>query len=262
MAGHRSGEMRWNPGQENVVSSFAEIRSELAPTGKLRATINLGNVVLAQRHGATGALGGVSVDLARELAGRLDVEAELFTFDTAGKTLAALSTGQCDVGFLAMDPVRAAEIDYTGPYVIIEGTYLVPDSSPLRDIDEVDMEGIRIAAGKNTAYDLYLTRALKHAALVHAPSSRAAIELLFAGQADVAAGVRQPLVAAAAERAGFHVMSGRFSKIQQAMAIRKGRSPGVLSFLRAFIEEMKGSGFIAGSLLRSGQGDATIAPPA
>ena len=233
---------------------------ELAPTGRLRATINLGNIVLAQQDPATGALGGVSVDLAHELAGRLGVPVELFPFDTAGKAFGALQSSSCDVGFLAIDPVRAADLDFTGPYVIIEGTYLVPDSSPLRDIDDVDQDGIRIAAGKNAAYDLYLSRSLKHARLVHAPSSRAGIELLLAGKTEAAAGVRQSLAAAAAESSGFRVLDGRFLVIQQAMAVPKGRPAGA-DYLRGFVEEMKASGFIAASLAKSGQGEATVAPP-
>lgn len=148
------------------------ILRELAPAGRVRATINLGNVVLAQKDSGTGALGGVSVDLARELARRLGVEAELFPFDTAGKAFAALQAGACDVGFLAIDPVRAADLAFTAPYVVIEGTYLVPEASPLREAGDVDRDGVRVAAGKNTAYDLYLTRSLQHARLAYAPSSR------------------------------------------------------------------------------------------
>src|SRR5689334_20354065 len=184
----------------------ADLGRTLAPTGRLRATINLGNIVLAQRDATTGALSGVSVDLARELARQLDVEAELFPFDTAGKAFAALQSCACDLGFLAIDPVRAADLDYTAPYVIIEGTYMVPDDSPLRQVEDVDREGIRIATGKNSAYDLYLTRALRHAKLVHAPTSQDAIDRSMSGEADAVAGVRQPLVAAAASRPGSRVM--------------------------------------------------------
>jgi polar amino acid transport system substrate-binding protein len=238
----------------------ADLLRDLAPTGQLQATINLGNTVLAQRDAGTGALDGVSVDLARELARRLNVEAVLSPFDTAGKAFEALRSGACDVGFLAIDPKRAEALDFTPPYVLIEGTYLVPKASPLRDVEEVDNEGMRIAAGKNTAYDLHLSRTLRRATLVHAPSSQAAIELFLAGKTDVVAGVRQPLAAVAAKRPGFRVMDGRFLAIEQAMALPRGRAAGA-AYLRAFVEEMKVSGFVAAALERSGQGDATVAPP-
>lgn len=239
----------------------ADVLRDLAPTGRVRATINLGNPVLAQRDAATGALGGVSVELARELARRLGTEAELSPFDTAGKAFAALASGACDVGFLAVDPARAEALDFTAPYVLIEGTYLVPEGSPLRRVEDVDADGVRIAAGKNSAYDLHLSRALERARLVHAPSSQAAVDLFLAGETDAAAGVRQPLAAVAARRPGLRVMEGRFMGIEQAMTLPRGRAAGA-AHLRRFIEEMKASGFVAAALARSGQGDAAVAPPA
>ena len=244
-----------------MTSIRPDVTRELAKTGRLRTTINLGNVVLAQRDPTTGELGGVSVDLARELAKRLGVEAELHPFDTAGKAFAALKSGECDLGFLAIDPQRAEDLDYTSPYVIIEGTYLVPDQSPLRMIEDVDQDGIRIAAGKNTAYDLHLSRALRHAKLVHYPSSAAAIAALLAGETDAAAGVRQPLARAARSQPGFRVMDGQFLTIEQAMAVAKGR-PNAHAFVCDFIEEMKASGFIGAALAKSGQSEAIVAGPA
>lgn len=236
-----------------------DLRPLLAPTGSLRATINLGNPVLAQR-GADGTLGGVSVALARALAARLGVEAALHPFDTAGAAFAALRDGACDVGFLAIDPARAAELDFTAPYVVIEGTYLVPADSPFRATGEVDRPGVRIAAGRNSAYDLHLGRSLRHATLVHAPSSAGAIDLFLAGGAEVVAGVRQPLLAAAAGRGDLRVLPDRFLEIRQAMALSRQRAAGTAALGR-FVEEMKASGFVAEALARSGQGDATVAPP-
>jgi polar amino acid transport system substrate-binding protein len=216
---------------------------ELAPTGKLRATINFGNPVLAQKDPITGEPRGVSVELARELGRRLGLEVELVTFDTAGNAFAALQSRACDVGFLAIDPARAADLAFTAPYVTIEGTYLVRSTSALRSIEDFDREGIRIAAGKNTAYDLHLSRALKHATLVHAPTSVAAIELFLRDELDAAAGVRQPLVAFAQANPGLRVIEGRFMVIEQAMAMPKGREAGA-RFLDAYVEEMKASGFV------------------
>jgi polar amino acid transport system substrate-binding protein len=244
--------------KQRVAGEEQQVVRDLAATGKLRATINLGNVVLAQRK-SDGSLGGVSIDLARELASRLGVNVELHPFDTAGAAFEALKSGACDIGFLAIDPKRAEDLDYTAPYVIIEGTYLVPEAASLRTVEEVDREGMKVAAGKNSAYDLHLVRALRHARLVHYPSSQAAIDGFLAGETDVVAGVRQPLAATAAKRPGFRVLDGKFLRIEQAMTLPKGRSAGH-AYLRRFVEEMKASGFVAEALARSGQGDAQIAP--
>src|SRR5919108_126453 len=138
--------------------------TELAPTGKLRAAFNFGNSVLAQKDPTSGEPRGVSAELARELAKRLALPIEFFTFDAAGKVFDALDSW--DIAFLAIDPVRAAGIDFTGPYVIIEGAYVVPADSPLKTVEDVDREGVRVAVARASAYDLYLTRALKHAKLV------------------------------------------------------------------------------------------------
>jgi len=135
----------------------------------------------------------------------------------------------------------------------------VPETSPLCDVDDVDSDGVRIAAGKNTAYDLHLSRSLRRATLVHAPSSAAAIDLFLAGEADAVAGVRQPLAKAAAERSGFRVMDGRFLAIEQAITLPRGRAAGA-AYLCEFIEEMKASGFVAAARTGSGQSDATVAP--
>lgn len=234
----------------------------LAPHGTLRAAMNFGNPVLAQRDPATGEPRGVTAELARELARRLGVDVQFLEFDTAGKVTAAADQDAWDIGFLAIDPVRAAKIDFTAPYVLIEGSYLVPGHSPFQAIADVDRQGVRIAAGKNTAYDLYLTRALTAATLVHAPTSIAAIDLFMAGGADVAAGVRQPLEKVARAHTGLRVLEGRFMAIEQAMGTPKGRDTAGIDYLRSFVEEMKASGFVADALSRSGQFEARVAPPA
>src|SRR4051794_621686 len=143
---------------------------ELAPSGTLRAAINFGNTVLAQKDPATGEPRGVSTELARELARRLGVPIEFVAFDAAGKVFDAIKAKTWDVAFLAIDPVRAAEIDFTGPYVVIEGAYAVPQDSPLRTVADVDRAGVRVAVARASAYELYLTRALKHATLVRESS--------------------------------------------------------------------------------------------
>jgi polar amino acid transport system substrate-binding protein len=235
-----------------------EIRSELAPTGTLRAAINFGNSVLAQQDPATGEPRGISVDLARELGRRLNVPAELVTFDAAGKVFDALKTGAWDIAFLAIDPARASEISFTAPYVVIEATYMVPADSPLRTIGDVDRDGVRVAVGNKSAYDLYLTRMLKRAQIVRVPTSPAAIEIFVRNKLEAAAGVKQPLLQFARTNPTVRVMDGRFMAIEQAMGTPKGRDAGA-RYLREFVEEMKASGFVAKGLERSGQGDATVA---
>jgi polar amino acid transport system substrate-binding protein len=233
---------------------------ELAPNGKLRAAINFGNIVLAQRDPGGGAPRGVSGELARELAKRLGVPVEYVTFDAAGKVFDALKAGAWDVAFMAIDPVRGAEISFTGPYVVIEGAYLVPASSPLKTNEDVDREGVRIAVARGSAYDLYLTRAIKNAKLVRESSGPEALELFRKDKLEAAAGVKQPIVLYAKEHPDTRVIPGRFMVIEQAMGTPKGRDAGV-QYLRAFIEEMKASGFVADALKASGQVDAAVAPP-
>jgi polar amino acid transport system substrate-binding protein len=236
------------------------IVKELAPTGKLRAAINFGNPVLAQKDPATGDARGVTGDLARELARRLGVPVEFVAFDTAGKVSESAKTGAWDICFLAIDPVRAADIAFTGPYVVIEGAYMVPANSPLQTVADVDRDGVRIAVGKGSAYDLYLTREIKHAKLVREPSSGQALEMFVRDKLEAAAGVKQPVVAFAKTHPETRVIPGRFMAIEQAMGTVKGREAGA-GYMREFVEEMKASGFVAKALQASGQGDAAVAPP-
>ena len=243
-------------------TAMADALKDLAPTGKLRAAINLGNSVLAQKDEATGQPKGITPDLARELARRLGVPVELVTFDAAGKVFDAAKTGAWDIAFVAIEPVRAAEIEFSAPYVIIEGTYMVPKDSPLKVIADVDRPGVRIAVGLKSAYDLYLTRTIKNATVVRAPvgGGKAMIDMFVNDKLEVAAGVKQPLVAYAKDHPEVRVMDGHFMEIQQAMGTPKGRTAGA-EYLRAFVEDVKASGFVAEALKRSDQ-SAAVAPPA
>jgi polar amino acid transport system substrate-binding protein len=234
---------------------------ELAPTGVLRAAINFGNPVLAQKDPATGEPRGVSAALARELARRLGVPVAFVPYDAAGKVTAAARSGAWDIAFLAIDPARAADISFTPPYVLIEGTYLVRDDSPLRAIGELDREGVRIAAGEGSAYHLYLRRTLKHATLVAVGTSGDSVRHFLDAHLEAAAGVKQPLARFAAQHPGVRLIEGRFMVIEQAMGTPQGR-PAAAAYLRAYIEEMKASGFVGRELERSGQKDATVAPSA
>jgi polar amino acid transport system substrate-binding protein len=227
---------------------------ELAPTGKLRVGINFGNMVLAQ--GTAASPRGITPDLARELGKRLGAPVEFIAFDAAGKTFEAMKAGTLDIIFLAIEPVRAAEIEFTAPYVLIEGVYLVPKDSPLKAVADVDREGVRIGVNKDSAYDLFLTRTLKHAKILRAESG---VDLFVKNKLEAAAGVKQPLAVYAKTNPNVRVMDGRFMEIRQAMGSPKGRIAGA-RYLRAFVEEMKASGFVADALKRSNQPDAAVAP--
>lgn len=239
----------------------ADVLKDLAPTGKVRAAINLGNGVLAQKDEKTGEPKGITVDLARELGKRLGVPVELVIFQAAGKVFEAGRDGRWDVAFIAIEPVRAAEIEFTAPYLIIDGTYMVPAGSPLKTIADVDRAGVRISVGPGSAYDLYLTRTLKNATLVRASvgGGSALIDQFVKDKLEAAAGVRQPLEDYARTHPEVVVMKDKFMEIRQAMGTPKGRLAGA-KYLRTFVEDMKASGFVAEALKRSNQ-YATVAPP-
>ncbi|MBP2327771.1 polar amino acid transport system substrate-binding protein [Kibdelosporangium banguiense] len=230
---------------------------DLAPTGVLRASINLGNPVLAQ--GTADEPAGVTVDIAREIAGRLDVPVEFLCFDAARKSFEAMTEGKADICFLAIDPAREAEVAFTAPYVVIEGVYAVPEDSPFTTPAEVDSPGTRIGVKQGSAYDLFLTRTLQHATVVRG------LEGTFVFQAerlDAAAGIRQPITKFVAANPGTRLIDERFMQIQQAVGTTKSRDPKTVPFLCGLIEELKANGFIAESLKRSHQADAAVAPPA
>lgn len=245
----------------NAPAASASVLSALAPKGRLRASINLGNPILANR-GADGRPAGVSIDLARGFAERLGVEAEFVVFDTAGKSVAAVAAEEADIGFFAVDPLRGEGILFTAPYVLIEGAYAVADASPLRANEEVDRAGHRIVVGKGSAYDLHLTREIRAAELVRAPTSPAVMDTFAAGGYEVAAGVRQQLEADFLRHPGHRLLPGRFMVIQQAMGLPKSRGEAAASFLRRYVEDMKASGFVAEALERHGIRGASVAPAA
>jgi polar amino acid transport system substrate-binding protein len=236
----------------------ARVVAELGGTGKLRAAINFGNPILANRS-AGGEAHGVSVDLAREAARRVGVPIELVTFNSAGGVVEAVKAQQVDLAFVAIDPVRAADMEYTAPYVIIEGSYLVRAASPLQRNEDVDRAGTRVVVGRGSAYDLFLTRELKAATLVRAPTSPAVTDMFLAQDLEVAAGVKQQLEADAQRVGGVRLLPGRFMVIEQAMGVPKGRA-AAQSWLSAYIEEMKASGFVAEALNRHGIQGAAVAP--
>ena len=239
-----------------------DLQKAFAPTGKLRASINLGNPILANKHPQTGEPFGVSIDLARAFAKHLDVDIELVVFDAAGKSVEAVRNEQADIGFFAIDPLRGEGIAFTAPYVLIEGAYMVPNASPIRANEEVDRPGIRVTVGKGSAYDLYLTRELKQAEIVRAPTSPTVVDVFVAQMLEVAAGVKQQLEADQQRFAGYRLLPGRFMVIQQAMGTPKSRGREAAAYLAKFVEDMKASGFVADALKRHGIQGASVAPAA
>jgi polar amino acid transport system substrate-binding protein len=249
-----------------VVTAFAQSSpppdavKDLAPSGHLRAAINAGNVVLVQKD-QSGTPTGITVDLARELGRRLGVPVEPVVFEAAGRVTDAVKSGTWDIAFVAIEPKRAEVIGFTAPYVIIEGTYMAAVGSPLKNLADVDHDGIRIAVARGSAYDLFLTRTLHHATLVRYPSPPQALEGYLADKLEVAAGVKQQLIQFAKSHPGYRVMDGYFQEIREAMGVPLGHDAG-LQYLRTFIEELKANGFVRKGLDRAGQQDAVVAPPA
>ncbi|WFF40636.1 transporter substrate-binding domain-containing protein [Salinicola endophyticus] len=239
-------------------TSKGQVRALLAPEGRLKVAINYGNPVLAQRR-EDGEPGGVSAALARALAAELDVAVAFVTYEAAGAVVADLEHADWRLAFLARDPKRAETIHFTSPYVLIEGTYLVPEAAPFAQVDELDRDGVRIAVGEGAAYDLYLSRTLQHAELVRAPTSAAAIERFVEQGLDAAAGVRQPLTRYAEAHPGYRVLPGRFTAIEQCMALPRAQAE-VADYVEAFLARMKHEGMVQRALSESGQGDAEVAP--
>jgi polar amino acid transport system substrate-binding protein len=236
--------------------------SEFAPSGTLRAAINLGNPILASRDPATGEPVGVSVDLARELGRRLGAPVELVALERAAASVDAVKNGQADIGFFAVDPARSDVIAFTAPYVLIEGSYLVRDSSEVIANAQVDREGHRIAVGAGSAYDLFLTREISRAKIVRYQGAGPVLAALRSGEVEVAAGIRQVLEGEAARAPGVRVLPGRFMVIQQAMGLSVSRPTSAQTLLAAFVAELKASGFVADALNRHHIDGATVAPVA
>jgi polar amino acid transport system substrate-binding protein len=242
------------------MSEESDLRAQLAPHGTLRAAINFGNTVLAHRAPNLEESGGVSVAIARELGIRLGVPVRLIPFDGAGAVVAEAKNDVFDVAFMAIDPLRAKDLGFTAAYVLIEGGYMVRTDSPLTSVDDVDKPGIRMTVGDRSAYDLFLTRTIRHAEIVRAATSIHGIEQFIKGDFDVAAGVKASLADYVAQHSGVRLLDGRFMVIEQAMVTVHG--PVARRYISALVEELKASGFIARELAKSGQADATVAPPA
>jgi len=233
------------------------IRNELAPTGELRVAVNYGNVIHTQRNPSGGEPLGAAPDLARELAKRIGVPVKYVTYDAAGKVAEGLKAGDVDLGFLAIDPDRAADIAFTRPYVQIEGTYLVRKDSPFKRVEDLDRAGVKIIVGSKSVYDLFLTRQIKHATLARGGGGVGYLEDWRKGGYDAAAGIREVLAEEAKRDPSLTVLAGHFMTIPQAVGVPKARQAAA-RHVDAFVAEMIQSGFVRRSLDKSGNTAATV----
>ena len=232
---------------------------ELTPTGKLRVGVNLSNFLLVQRN-PDGTIRGIVPDLAQELARRLGVTAELHKYEKVGDVADGAKKGEWDVAFIGAEPQRAAEIDFTAPYVEIEATYLVPAGSPIRAMGDVDRKGVRIAVAARSAYHLWLERNLKHASLTTADGIEASYQLFVRDKLEVLAGLKPRLMEDVAKLPGSRILEGRFTAVQQAIGTPKGRPEGA-AYLRQFAEDVKASGLVAQLIERHKIRGLSVAAP-
>ena len=239
----------------------AAARAELAPGGKLRVGINHSNFLIVTPGSPFGAPKGIAPDLAQELGRRAGVPLEFVSFDAAGKLADAVKGAEVDVGFLGNEPQRADVIAFSPAYVELPVTYLVPAGSPLRSIEDVDRAGVRIAVSARSAYDLYLSRNLKHARLERAEGIPASVALFAAQQLEALAGLKPGLMAEAQKLPGSRVLDGQVTSVQQSIGAPKQRQAAA-RFLREFVEDIKRSGLVARTVEKHGVKGIVVAPPA
>jgi len=228
-----------------------QIRNELAPTGKLRVAINLGNFLLVTGKSSSGDPEGVSPDMAHAIAAQLEVPVEFVLFDTPGAIADAATDDVWDIGNIGAEPERAKVITFTTAYCEIESTYLVPAGSTLRSVDEVDSEGIRIAVYGRAAYGLWLSDNIQHAQLLKTEGMDASFDLFVEQQLDALAGLRTRLVADAQRLPGSRVLDGQFSAVQQAIGTKPERKLSH-AFLQEFVDHAKASGLVAKLMAKHG----------
>ncbi|MBO88300.1 MAG: ABC transporter substrate-binding protein [Rickettsiales bacterium] len=239
-----------------------EVRSELAPTGVLRAAINMGNFLLVTGKTPAGDPDGVSPDMARELARRLDVDCQLIPFATPGELADAAAEDAWDIGNIGAEPERAKTIAFTAAYVEIEATYLVPDGSAIQSIDEVDKAGNRIAVSARSAYELWLSDNIQNAELKLAQGLDGSFDLFVEEKLEALAGLRPRLITDVEKLPGARILDGQFTAVQQAMGT-KPEHKAAAAYMRDFVEETKASGFVQGLIEKHGvEGRLSVAPQA
>ena len=221
-----------------------EALTELAPTGVLRAAINMGNALLVTGRTASGDPEGVAPDMAREIASRLGVPVAYVPYARPGELADAAGSGVWDIGLIGAEPQRAEKISFTPAYVEIEATYLVPAGSPLKTVAEVDRAGVRIAVTARSAYDLWLERNIKHAQLVRSEGGDATFKQFVEEKIEALAGLRPRLLEDVQKLPGARILDGQFTAVQQAVGTARLNTAGA-AFLREFVEEAKASGLVA-----------------
>jgi polar amino acid transport system substrate-binding protein len=249
-----------SPVQSPAVTPMSQAaRDQLAPHGRLRAALNYSNFLLVSAR--TPEHTGVAPDLARELARRANATVEFVGYDNAGLVADAAKDNAWDVAFIGAEPARAREIRFTPAYVEIEATYLVPAHSPIRMIEEVDRDGVRIATAARAAYTLYLQRTLRHATLVEADGIQGSLDLLLGSRLDVLAGLRPRLLDDVQKLPGARVLEGRFTAVQQSMGVPQQHAAAA-AYLTAFADEIKASGLLRTLIERHDARGLSIAAPA
>ena len=243
------------------VTASPAVVSELAPSGVLRAGINLANFLLVTGKSASGDPEGVAPDVAREIAQRLGVPVSYVGFKSPGELADAAGGGVWDVGLIGAEPQRAERIAFTAAYAEIEATYLVPAGSPLRAVAEVDAAGVRISVTGRSAYGLWLERNIKHAALVRTDTIDSAYEQFVRDKLEALAGLRPRLLSDVAKLPGARILDGKFSAVQQAVGTARG-NVAAAAFLHDFVEEAKASGLIARLIERHHVRGLSVAPAA
>ena len=236
-----------------------EARNDLAPNGKLRAAINLGNPALAKRD-AKGEVAGITLDLGRALAQRLGAEFVPVLYPNVGALVEGAKAGAWDIGFAAIDPARADTLEFTAAYMEVSVTLLVPANSGIQALADADRAGVRIGVGTRNAADLFLSRNLKQAELVRvADNLDAAVGLLQAGRADVYASNREGLLSLRDKLPGYRIVENRFYAVEHAIALPRGKKAG-LAFVAAYVEELKRSGEVARAIERNALRGVEVAP--
>jgi polar amino acid transport system substrate-binding protein len=238
-----------------------EIIAELAPTGVLRAAINLSNFLLVTGNSPSGDPEGVSPDMAREVARRLGVEVKYLTFKSPGELADAAADGIWDIGLIGAEPQRAEIIAFTPAYCEIEASYLVPAGSHFERIEDVDAEGVRIAVTGRAAYGLWLDRNIKRATLVRSDTLDSAYEQFVRDKLEALAGLRPRLLSDLAKLRGARIIDGKFMAVQQAIGTPR-KNKAAPAFLRSFVEEAKASGLVAQLIEKHKVKGLSVAPAA
>jgi len=238
-----------------------QARKELAPTGVLRAGINLSNFLLVTGRSPMGEPEGVAPDMARAIAEKLGVPLKLVPFKSPGELGDQVGKDMWDIGLIGAEPQRAEKIAFTAAYVEIEATYMVPEGSPIGSIADVDRKGVRIAVSARSAYDLWLANNIRNATLVRATGLDAAYQMFVADRLDVLAGLRPGLLKDLAKAPGMRILDGKFTAVQQAVGTAKSNIAGA-AFLASFVEQAKKSGLVASLIERHKVKGLSVAPPA